>query len=187
MQSDEVEKMPFSLKDKKILIIQDSEDLFEAQELFLRDLGVEGNNTTHTHDYESTISALEKEDFDLILLDMGFVYKGIDYMKFAGLFVIEYLLENNLSIPILTWSTNVYDFKTLSEAVEKNKENIPLTYSKITQDRANLTIEFMPINKLGLGLSYSKFGEILFNNAEILLQRGDVQSIEKENQALQNL
>lgn len=152
------------LKGKKILIIQDDSEIYMKQETLCIDIGAEKSNVTIAVDYRQAIKELQKNKFDLILLDMGFPGENYRHNKWSGIYVLEYMISQNIMIPVLTWSTLVRELGDMVAHIDWSEHrNLFEIKNKLSK--------FVEVFKVGEG--YYAFPE----RVQSLLQRNKAISI----------
>lgn len=91
----------------KVLVIEDN--VYKAVQLTraLKNLGISDiNDIREAADKESALHYLEKEDFDLILLDMFFPEKKDGWEEpWCGFKVLDWMQEHKKMIPVICTST----------------------------------------------------------------------------------
>ncbi len=100
---------------KKILIIQDSNNFYNAQKWRCEQ---EGGNVTRAKNYQEAIGALLKGKFDLVILDMGFPGENYDSIHWAGIDVLEFMITKNIIVPVLVHSSRVNKFKDIIDNID---------------------------------------------------------------------
>lgn len=118
------------LQGKKILIVQDEQAYITTRTCYCIERGAEKKDISVAGDYETAINALDRNKFDVIILDMGFFMNsselGMRYSSLAGLYVLEHIVLHNMEGVILIDSSGVgKDLNTIYEDINRSPNEYP--------------------------------------------------------------
>lgn len=155
------------LKGKKILIVQDDDSIYIEQKIECAEIGAKEDDIIKAVYYQEAIKALQKDRFDLVLLDMGFPDKDLNNNKWAGIDVLEYMVKQDIIMPVLVYSSRVDKL----EDIIMNINSVKHQYLFNMKDKLGKFIEVFKT-----GESHSAFPK----RVQSLLQRNNAISIEQK-------